>query len=126
MVLQCVIFDILIDQFAMSNFVLRQNLSVLDKATYFTSLWSGEQTSSFNSSQARGWLTDLELVGTDGDKWSSVKVHKLFVPQVFPSLAEFLHENEDAKIVFPEVPAQVINSLGILSGINPGLFLVIK
>jgi len=95
----------------MSNLVLRQNLSVLDRATYFTSLWAGEQTSSFNSSQARGWLTDLELVGTDGDKWSSVKVHKLVVAQVFPSLAEFLHENGDAKIVFPDVPTQVINSL---------------
>ena len=95
----------------MSNLILRQNLSVVDRATYFTSLWAGEQTSSFNSSQARGWLTDLELVGTDGNKWSSVKVHKLVVPQVFPSLKEFLHENGDATIVFPEVPTQVIKSL---------------
>jgi len=95
----------------MSNLILRQNLSVVDRATYFTSLWAGEQTSSFNSSQARGWLTDLELVGTDGNKWSSVKVHKLVVPQVFHSLKEFLHEDGDAKIVFPEVPTQVIKSL---------------
>ena len=95
----------------MSGLVLRQNLSVADRAAYYTSIWSGEHSSSFSCSQARGWLTDLELVGTEGDKWSSVKVHKLVVLPVFPSLTEFLHENQDAKIVFPDVPIAVIETL---------------
>ena len=95
----------------MSGLVLRQNLSVADRAAYYTSIWSGEHSSSFSCSQARGWLTDLELVGTEGNKWSSVKVHKLVVLPVFPSLKGFLHENRDAKIVFPDVPIEVIKTL---------------
>jgi len=95
----------------MSSLVLRQNLSVIDRATYFTSIWSGRRSTSFSCSQVRGWLTDLELVGTDGDKWSSVQVHKLVVLPVFSSLTDFPLETEDAKIVFPDVPTEVIRSL---------------
>jgi len=95
----------------MSSLVLRQNLSVVDRATYFTSIWFGRRSTSFSCSQVRGWLTDLELVGTDGDKWSSVQVHKLVVLPVFSSLTDFPLETEDAKIVFPDVPTEVIRSL---------------
>jgi len=95
----------------MSSLVLRQNLSVVDRATYFTSIWFGRRSTSFSCSQVRGWLTDLELVGTDGDKWSSVQVHKLVVLPLFSSLTDFPLETEDAKIVFPDVPTEVIRSL---------------
>jgi len=95
----------------MSSLVIRRNLSVVDKATYFTSIWFGRRSTSFSCSQVRGWLTDLELVGTDGDKWSSVQVHKLVVLPVFSSLTDFPLETEDAKIVFPDVPTEVIRSL---------------
>lgn len=95
----------------MSSLVLRQNLSVVDRATYFTSIWFGTRSTSFSCSQVRGWLTDLELVGTDGDRWSSVQVHKLVVLPVFSSLTDFPLETEDAKIVFPDVPTEVIRSL---------------
>jgi len=102
---------IIVDIQAMSNLLLRQNLSVVDRKAYFTSIWLGNHSSSFSSSQERGWLTDLELVGTDGDKWSSVQVHQLVVLPVFSSLKDFPLDTHDAKIVFPDIPTEVIRSL---------------
>ena len=63
----------------MPSLVVRQNLSVPDVQSYYRSLWSGDKASFF-SSQSRGWLTDLEMVGKerveDMEMWVSVMFHK--------------------------------------------------
>jgi len=99
----------------MPSLVIRQNLSVRDRDTYYSSLWSGSHASSFSSSQARGWLTDMELVGKDGQTsaWTSVKVHKAVICPVFPVLHNFLREMSEPEpcIIIPEVPLKVLSSL---------------
>jgi len=94
----------------MPSLVVRQNLSVPDVQTYFTSLWSGGQAS-FSSSQARGWLTDLEMVGREGAK---VMVHKAVMAPLCPYLARLCQDNEgveDQKIIFSDVPVEIIRSV---------------
>ena len=73
--------------------------------TYYTELWSGGQAS-FSSSQTRGWLTDLELVGETEIGWGSIMVHKAVVLTLCPSLAYVLHEVEDSKVIFTNITVQ--------------------
>ena len=44
--------------------------------------------SSFSCSRARGWLTDLEMVGREGvealEMWGSVMVHKAVMAPLWP------------------------------------------
>ena len=51
---------------------------------------SGDEAS-FSSSQARGWLTDLEMMGKEGvgdmEMWGSIVVHKAVVAPLCPYLA---------------------------------------
>jgi len=83
--------------------MLRLNVSVRDQSSYFTSLLA-----SFSSSQAQGWLTDLELVGSTGTGWGSVLVHKALILPLCPYLT--MMPVEDPKIIFTCVPLEVIRS----------------
>eukprot|EP00092_Neocalanus_flemingeri_P093847 GFUD01119315.1.p1 GENE.GFUD01119315.1~~GFUD01119315.1.p1 ORF type:complete len:494 (+),score=143.31 GFUD01119315.1:154-1635(+) len=104
----------------MPPLLIRHNLSVPDLQSYYTALWSGEQTS-FSSSQARGWLTDLEMVGREcvGDTetgWGSVMVHRAVVLPLLPHLAVLSQASggmgdSDSKVVFAEVPLEVIKAV---------------
>ena len=96
----------------MSSLIVRQNLSVADREKYYTSLWSGDHSSSFSSSQARGWLTDLDLVGKDGQGRASVKVHKAVILPLSPVLSVLLHDDvQEGTVIFPEVPVEVVTAL---------------
>eukprot|EP00092_Neocalanus_flemingeri_P016256 GFUD01017601.1.p1 GENE.GFUD01017601.1~~GFUD01017601.1.p1 ORF type:complete len:468 (+),score=126.17 GFUD01017601.1:162-1565(+) len=102
----------------MSSLLIRHNLSVPNLQSYYTALWSDDQAS-FSSSQARGWLTDLEMVGREwiGDTeigWGSVLVHRAVVLPLLPHLAmlsQTTGEREDSKVVFTDVPLEVIKSV---------------
>eukprot|EP00092_Neocalanus_flemingeri_P025090 GFUD01027206.1.p1 GENE.GFUD01027206.1~~GFUD01027206.1.p1 ORF type:complete len:482 (-),score=128.17 GFUD01027206.1:32-1477(-) len=102
----------------MSSLLIRHNLSVPNLQSYYTALWSDDQAS-FSSSQARGWLTDLEMVGREwiGDTeigWGSVLVHRAVVLPLLPHLAmlsQATGEREDSKVVFTDVPLEVIKSV---------------
>jgi len=94
----------------MPSLLLRHNVSVPDLQTYYTELWSGGQAS-FSSSQTRGWLTDLELVGETEIGWGSIMVHKAVVLTLCPSLAYVLYEVEESKVIFTDVPLEVIKSV---------------
>eukprot|EP00092_Neocalanus_flemingeri_P021989 GFUD01023847.1.p1 GENE.GFUD01023847.1~~GFUD01023847.1.p1 ORF type:complete len:501 (+),score=134.00 GFUD01023847.1:149-1651(+) len=104
----------------MPPLLIRHNLSVPDLQSYYTALWSGDQTS-FSSSQARGWLTDLEMVGREcvGDTetgWGSVMVHRAVVLPLLPHLAVLSQASggmgdSDSKVVFAEVPLEVIKAV---------------
>ena len=89
--------------------MVRLNVCVQDQSSYFTSLWAGDQEASFSSSQAKGWLTDLELVGNTGTGWGSVMVHRSVILPLCPYLA--MMSLEDPKIIFTGVPLEVIKSV---------------
>eukprot|EP00092_Neocalanus_flemingeri_P107491 GFUD01137959.1.p1 GENE.GFUD01137959.1~~GFUD01137959.1.p1 ORF type:complete len:491 (-),score=144.44 GFUD01137959.1:41-1513(-) len=102
----------------MSSLLIRHNLSVPDLQSYYTALWSADQAS-FSSSQARGWLTDLEMVGREceGDTetgWGSVMVHRAVVLPLLPHLAVLSQASggmDDSKVVFDDVPLEVIKAV---------------
>eukprot|EP00092_Neocalanus_flemingeri_P038120 GFUD01041490.1.p1 GENE.GFUD01041490.1~~GFUD01041490.1.p1 ORF type:complete len:465 (-),score=127.59 GFUD01041490.1:84-1478(-) len=102
----------------MSSLLIRHNLSVPDLQSYYTALWSDDQAS-FSSSQARGWLTDLEMVGREceGDTetgWGSVMVHRAVVLPLLPHLAVLSQASggmDDSKVVFADVPLGVIKAV---------------
>jgi len=92
----------------MSGLVVRQNLSVADQITYYSSLWS-----EFSSSQAMGLNTDMVLVGR-GDaetSWPIVRVHRAVFLTLCQYLPKSLHELDDPLVVLPDTPIQVIRSL---------------
>jgi len=101
----------------MAHLLIRHNISIPDLQTYYTALWSGDETS-FSSIQARGWLTDLEMVGREcvGDTeigWGSVMVHRAVILPLCPNLARLsltTDGREDPKIIFSDVPLEVIKS----------------
>ena len=95
---------------AMPSLLLRHNVSVPDLQTYYTELWSGSQAS-FSSSQARGWLTDLELVGNTEMGWGSIMVHKAVILTLCPYLAYLLREVDDSKVIFTDVSLEVVKSV---------------
>ena len=98
----------------MPSLLVRQNLSVPDLQTYYNSLWSDGDQASFSSSQARGWLTDLELVGREEVGWGSVKVHKAVILPLCPylsKLSKVIEGIEDPQIIFSDVPVEVIKSV---------------
>jgi len=99
---------------AMSSLQLRQNLTVPDLQSYYTSLWSGDQAS-FSSSQESGWLTDLKMVGwVLGKKeigCGSVKVHKAVILPFCPHLSKLLNGVDDSKVIFADVRVEVIKSV---------------
>ena len=89
--------------------LVRHNVCVEDQSSYFTSVWSGDQEASFSSSQAKGWLTDMEMVGDTDTGQGSVMVHRAVILPLCPYLA--MMSQVSSKIIFTDVPLEVIKSV---------------
>ena len=60
--------------------VIRSNITCKDKLSYFSSHWSDHMASMSN-----GWLTDMRLMGREGNVWNCVAVHKAVILPLCPS-----------------------------------------
>ena len=87
LMIKCSIYNFSYSRVMAKLLLVRHNVCVEDQSSYFTSLWSGEQEASFSSSQAKGWMTDMEMVGDTDTGQGSAMVHRAVILPLCPYLA---------------------------------------
>jgi len=94
------------------------NVTCPDRLNYFSSQWSAHR-----ASQCVGRLTDMQMVGREGEAWGSVKVHRAVIMplcSLIGSLEKDVTE-EDPRIILPQFPLELIQGFAnlIYTGSTP-------
>ena len=81
------------------------NVTCPDRLSYFSSQWSAHA-----ASQCVGRLTDMQLVGREGEAWGSVQVHRAVIMPLCPLIGILEKDvtEEDPKIILPQFPLELL------------------
>jgi DNA-directed RNA polymerase subunit RPC12/RpoP len=103
----------------MSSLIIRQNISVPDPVSHFSSLWTQHSTNLGSS-----WLTDIRLV-TFEQKMNMTRLHQPVLLPLCPFLAQLVKENsyslEEVTLLLPDFSAELVHAFRslIYEGVCP-------